>query len=292
MSNRILRSLCTAGLSLALLSCEDERPAGFRLYDRAAAPEPALLSVAAPEALQAEAAAAETRFRIRTAHVTLVVEDVDSATARVRRIAEEAGGRVEAFEHQDPERGVRRNTLSLRVPESKLDEAVRRVQEVGRVEHLVAAERDVTEQVVDLDLRLRNLRRLEERLLRLLETRTARLEDILAAERELARVRQEIERTEGQRRSLEQQSAWSRLDVELHEPYPAVAGSAGGIGARLADAIVQAGENLVSTIAVLIAALGVILPLGAIGAGLYYLWRRFRRTRRRAGPASSGSTAG
>lgn len=284
MSRRILRSLWAVGSCLGFVCCDGVGEPQFGLYDREAPPEVAVSRVAEM------AAPPEERYRIRTATVTLEVEDVDSATAHVRRIAEEVGGRVEAFEHRAPSRGVPRNLLSLRVPEPKLDEAARRVQEVGEVEHLVASERDVTEQVVDLDLRLRNLRRLEERLLRILETRTAKLEEVLAAERELARVREEIERLEGQRRSLEQQSAWSRLDVELHEPYPAVAGSAGGIGARLAQAFVQAGENLVSTIAVLIAALGVIVPLGAIGAGLYYVWRRFPRIRGRGGSKASAGT--
>lgn len=279
--NRSRALLAAAGLAL-WLGCEP----GFEALRAPGAPtdvaRPAEFAVSAPVAPEVQP---PERYLIRRARVTLEVKDVDTAAARVREIAEEVGGRVEAFEHSAATRAVRHNVLTLRVPEPRLDEALERVQALGKVENLAGSELEATEQVVDLDIRLRNLRRLEERLLRLLENRTAKLEEVLAAERELARVREEIERHEGQRRQIEREAAWSRLDVELHEPYPVIARPAGGIGARLGRAVLQAGDNLVTTIAVAIASLGVVLPLAAVAALLLWglRWARRRGLLRRGG---------
>jgi hypothetical protein len=64
---------------------------------------------------------------------------------------------------------------------------------LGDVESVNIGSEDVGEAYADMEVRLANGRRLEQRLLELLATRTGSLEDVLAVERELARVRQEIE---------------------------------------------------------------------------------------------------
>jgi tellurite resistance protein len=56
---------------------------------------------------------------------------------------------------------------------------------------------DVTEEFYDVDARLRNKRVEEQRLVEHLKKSTARLQDILAVEREISRVRGEIEQMEG-----------------------------------------------------------------------------------------------
>ncbi len=53
---------------------------------------------------------------------------------------------------------------------------------------------DVGNQIIDVEARLSNARNTERRLLDLLQRRTGELEQVLAAEREIARVREEIER--------------------------------------------------------------------------------------------------
>ena len=50
--------------------------------------------------------------------------------------------------------------------------------------------------------------------------RPGKLQDILAVERELARVREEIERYEGRLRYLKSRAATSRLTLSVHEPVP------------------------------------------------------------------------
>jgi hypothetical protein len=125
---------------------------------------------------------------------------------------------------------------------------------------------------VDIEARGANLRRLEARMVDLLVTRTGRLSDVLGVERELARVRGEIEQIEGRRRYLERSVAMSTLDLALHEPAPIVAGTPGSN--PIAAALRDAWRYFVASIAWGISALGVLVPVVAVAAGGWLLVRR------------------
>ena len=107
-------------------------------------------------------------------------------------------------------------------------------------------------------------------------TRTGKLSDVLEIERELARVREEIERMEGRLRYLKAHVATSSLTVTVHEPAPVVGET--GSGGVIADAFRDAWRNFVHFIAGLIASLGVLVPAGVLLVlgllGLRWFWRR------------------
>lgn len=91
----------------------------------------------------------------------------------------------------------------MRVPAGRLDEALTAIKAAGEVIEESQGADDVTEQVRDLDARLANSRNTEKRLNDLLLKRTGELADVLAAEREVSRVREEIERLEAQRKNFD-----------------------------------------------------------------------------------------
>ncbi len=274
---RAVGLLATGGL--VALACEES---DLTSRGPAEVPEGVVLqrtipAVEAPVAFEVQEA--RERLLVRRATVALEVENVDTAVARIRDLAAELQARVEQLEQVGGPRETRRTQVTLRVPEAALDAAVERTRALGKVERVSLSEREVTEEVEDLDVRLRNLRRLEERLLRLLGERTGKLEEILAAERELARVREQIERSEGRLRALENEIAWSYLWVEMHEPLPLTARRDDGLARRFGRAFVQAGENFLDLVLVVIAALGYIVPLAAVvGLGV---WVRRRVLARR-----------
>ena len=113
-------------------------------------------------------------------------------------------------------------------------------------------------------------------LFRSLATRTGKLQDVLAVERELARVREQIERYEGRLRYLRSRVATSSLSVTVHEPMP-ILGQGPGQNPIVA-AIRQAWRNFVGFIAAGIASLGILIPLGAIA---FIGWLVYRRVRSR-----------
>jgi hypothetical protein len=214
---------------------------------------------------------------IRTGTATVEVDSVEAAVARVQRLAVQLGGYVgnTSLSAGDEER--RSATIELKIPAPRFDQAVSGLRPVGRVQSVQTQAQDVGEEYVDLAARTANARRLEERLLALLANRTGKLEDVLAVERELARVRQEIDVQEGRLRYLRSRVAVSTLTVTLREPAPVIGAYPGSN--PIADAFRDMWRNFVGFTAGFIAALGFLVPLGLILIVLIKLFRRFRGRR-------------
>jgi hypothetical protein len=233
----------------------------------------------APATAAATDTAAIPAMIIRTGNATVQVDSLEPAIARVRQLAQRVGGYVANTSQQGGERETRQATLELKIPARRFDEALRGLSPLGEVESVNVSTQDVGEEFVDVTARVANSRRLEERLLGLLETRTGRLEDVLAVERELARVREQIERHEGRLRYLRTRVAVSTLTVNLHEPHPVVGDYPGAN--PILSAFSQAWRNFVGFVAAFIASLGILVPLGVI---LWVLWLVLRWLRRRRRP--------
>ena len=288
-------------LALALpfalsLACEAERaalpPAGVEQVEyrpaqaRTNAPESGELAGAAAE----QVAAGDTnatpepvgRKLIRTGSAGIEVKAVPAAVERVKAWVEEAGGYVGDESESEDGYGARTAHLTCRVPAEELERLVERLRQLGEVERVQLSAQDITEQYFDLEIRLANQKRLEARLLDLLERRSNELSDLLEIEREAARVRGEIEQLEGRRRFWDNQVALSTLQVELHEPRPAIAGQEGGAWRTLVDAFRRFADNFVLSVAGIIAVAGALIPVaGALGllAWIFVAWSRRRRRR-------------
>jgi hypothetical protein len=215
---------------------------------------------------------------IRTGAASIEVDKLDPAIIKVRQLAAQMGGYVANSSISGGRDQIRSATLELKIPAARYDQAVGGLGGIGRVESVNTTVEDVGEEFVDVSARVANAKRLEERLVSLLATRTGRLEDVLAVERELARVREEIERYEGRLRYLRTRAAVSTLSVTVHEPAPLIGQNPGEN--PIVAALRQAWRNFVGFVAWFIASLGVLVPVGAILALGWYGYRRFRARRR------------
>jgi hypothetical protein len=156
----------------------------------------------------------------RTARLRLSTRDFDGTRRAVERIAGHLGG---WFSRMDVSTvGVTRSlTASLQVPAARLDAALAALKPLGIVLDESQQGEDVTEQIVDVDARLSNARNTEKRLVDLLQKRTGELEHVLAAEREISRVREEIERFDAQRKNLDRRVTYATLTLEVIEEVQA-----------------------------------------------------------------------
>jgi predicted small secreted protein len=170
----------------------------------------------------AAATAATSRSIIRTGTVELRVDDFESSRSNLTALVESRGGYVSKSAQQVHDRGDGSWTTGrvvLRVPAENFSATMAAVEAEGRVLESRTSTQDVTDQVVDLQARLENLRAERERL-RTLYQRANDTEDVLAVERRLSEVQTEIERTEAQLQNLQRQVAYSTITVELSEPRP------------------------------------------------------------------------
>jgi len=214
---------------------------------------------------------------IRTGEASLQVDSLETGIARLREVARRVNAIIANTSFEGGKDQTRSASLELRVPSARFDEAVNGLSPVGKIESLSVTVQDVGEDYVDVAARVANARRLEQRLVELLAHRTGKLADVLSVERELARVREQIDRYEGRLRYLRTGASVSTLSVSIHEPYPIVADRPGTHPMR--DAFVQAWRNIIGVTAGVISALGVVIPLGAVIGILIFVGRRWVRGR-------------
>lgn len=210
---------------------------------------------------------------VRVGRASLQVDSLDAGIARVRDLARRAGAIVANTSMEGGREQTRAASLELRIPSERFDDAINSLAPIGKLESVNVNVQDVGEEFVDVQARVSNARHLEQRLVDLLATRTGKLADVLSVERELARVREEIERYEGRLRYLRSRAAVSTLTIAVHEPFPIVAERPGARPIR--DAFIQAWRNLLGFTAGFIALLGILVPLGALAIGVVIVARRF-----------------
>ena len=215
---------------------------------------------------------------IRTADISIEVDSLEPAIAKVRQLAAQFGGYVANTDITTGKAQLRNAKLELKVPANRFDESLQRVAPIGKLESVSVAAEDVGEEFVDVSARMDNARRLERRLIDLLATRAGKLKDVLDVEQALAQVREEIERYEGRIRYLRAHVGMSTLSVYVHEPVPIVATAGRSV---MGEAFRQAWRNFMTLLSVAVQSLGVILPLGFVAGIVWIFVRRLRLERAR-----------
>ncbi len=151
---------------------------------------------------------------IYDADVRLVVEDFEGIPEKVDGLVRRAGGFVSQQKLHGQSGRPRGGEWKIRLPLEGYADFLEAAKKFGELQNLAANSQDVTDQYYDLEARIRNKQKEEARLLKHLEESTGKLEEILAVEREISRVRDELERMEGRLRVL--QDVVSLATVTLH----------------------------------------------------------------------------
>ncbi|MEZ5334638.1 MAG: DUF4349 domain-containing protein [Methanolobus sp.] len=133
---------------------------------------------------------------------------------------------------------------------------------------------DVTEEYIDVSARLENLERQEARLQEILNM-TSTVEEVLNVEKELERVRGEIESLTGRLNYLDDRIEFSTITINVREPRP-ITHSWG-----IRDALSESVNGFISTVTALIIFVGYVLPLVIVVAFLIIVAILVRRRIRR-----------
>jgi len=212
-----------------------------------------------------------TNMVIRTGQASIEVDSLEQAVAHVRLLAGRIGGYVANTTMQTGRGQLRSASLEVKVPADRFDDGLGGLVGLGKLESVNVNAEDVGEEFTDVTARMGNARRLETRLIDLLATRTGKLKDVLDVERELARVREEIDRYEGRLRYLRAHAVLSTLTIYVHEPLPVV-GRAGS--SVIGEAFKQAWRNFVGLVAAMIRSLGIVIPAAVLVVALWVSAKR------------------
>ncbi|HWM56577.1 MAG TPA: DUF4349 domain-containing protein [Pseudonocardia sp.] len=235
------------------------------------------------------------RALVRTAQLTVAVDDATTATRQVRTTAAAAGGLV--VQEQSGERG---SWLVLRVPADTLDRVLDDIAAIGRVTDRTGQVTDSTGEIVDLDARVASQQASVVRVRGLLAQATS-IGDIVAVESELARREADLDALTSRLAVLRDQVAMSTLTVDLRIPPPVPADDADDRAAGFTDGLEAGWKGLLALGTAVAAVIGFLLPMLPVLAvllGIGWMVRRLLRARRtpatetggRSGPGSDGES--
>jgi hypothetical protein len=218
---------------------------------------------------------------VYNAQVSLIVENLTVVEQNVSALVKESGGYIADTESVGNAQSRRRATWKARVPVEKFDPFLAAVVRLGELERNHVDSQDVTQEFYDIEARIKNKQQEERRLQKHLDESTGKLADILAVERELTRVRGEIEQMQGRIRYLANVSALSTVTItvtEIKNYTPPVAPTFAAQIGRTFSASVDNLVNFGRTVVLAVVAIAPWLPVLVVVA-LLLLWvgRRVKR---------------
>jgi len=223
---------------------------------------------------------------IRTAQIFLTTPNFARARTSMEDTLKRHGGHIGTLHIESPADTGQTLQATLRIPARQLDAAISEIRQVGRVETEQQAGQEVGRQMVDLEARLANARNAEQRLADILRRSTGKIADILAVEREINRVRGDIERMDAERKNLGGQISFATLDVRINEEYKAHMNvSAPSTLGRLRNSAIDGYRNMADSLtglAIFILSYGPALVLwtALLFFPARYAWRALRKSRR------------
>ena len=200
---------------------------------------------------------------VQTAALGLAVprNEFDTTIRRARAIATGAGGFVvSSSASQGQDQRLVRGTLVVRIPERAYRPVIDQLSDLGVVEAREESGQDVSQELVDLEARIRHLEAVETQLLGFLEQADS-VADALTVQTELNRVQGELEQARGRLAYLDDQVAFATISLDVREHQVVVAGGDGGVPWGIVDAWRAAGTGFVTVIGWIFVAAATIAPI-------------------------------
>ncbi len=160
---------------------------------------------------------ATPRRVIHSADIAMQTRNFTKAERVIPELVKQLGGYVTDITLDRQQGEQRSGRWQARIPSEAFHLFLEELDDVGIPERRQVTGQDITEEYVDLGARLANKKRLEERLLELMKSKSTSVADVIEFERQVAQVREEIERMEGRFRFLTNRSDLSTITLSIRE---------------------------------------------------------------------------
>ena len=157
------------------------------------------------------------RKLIRNATVELEIVSFDDAVQKITAFASEEHGYVATTSSEKQANGKLRGEVVVKVLPENLDRFLQKIRGLGELKNQTLGTEDVTKAYFDTDARLKNARVMEQRLIDMVKTKTGKVSDLLQVEKELGRVREEVEKMQGELKYWDSQVQFATVTISLVE---------------------------------------------------------------------------
>jgi hypothetical protein len=195
----------------ALEAPHEEKQLQFNKAARAKRKEPA------PEQNNVPTGTPSDQKLIRNATLEFEIKSFDESLQTIMKIVEEEKGFIATSDTARLNNGKVRGRVIVKVVPENLERLLLKLRALGELKHQSIGTQDVTKAYSDTQARLRNAQRMETRLLDMLEKATGKMSEILAVEKELSRVREQIESMQGELKLYDSLIQYSTVTLTLYE---------------------------------------------------------------------------
>jgi len=157
------------------------------------------------------------RKLIRNATAELEVVSFDESIQKITAFAAEEKGYVATTSSEKQANGKLRGEIVVKVLPDNLDRFLGKLRGIGDLKNQALTTEDVTKAYFDTESRLKNARLMEQRLIEILKTKSKDVADLLEVEKELGRVREQIETMQGELKFMDSQVAFATVTITLAE---------------------------------------------------------------------------
>ncbi|WP_051777286.1 DUF4349 domain-containing protein [Streptomyces violaceorubidus] len=226
---------------------------------------------------------------IRTVSLSVQVEDTPKALDAARTATENAGGYVGDESTTRDAEGHERTEVTLRVPVERYEDVLDELEGAGKLLRRDAKAEDVTDQVVDVDSRVKSQRASVARV-RALMDRATKLSDVVTLEGELSTRQAELEALLARQAALKDRTSLATITLSLSET-PVEHEEKKDDDPGFMDALAGGWDAFVTMLRWVAVVLGAVLPFAAVAALLALLWLRVVRPRLPRRPAPTAPMA-
>jgi hypothetical protein len=222
---------------------------------------------------------------IKTANLSITVDDVDKAAAQITNEAVLINGFIQNSSITENERGQRFANLILRVPVTSFETVVGKIKSLAKlVEREDINGQEVTQEYVDLQSALTHNQAVEAQYLELLK-RAQKVEEIIAVREKLDQVQAEIENLKGRLRYMDNQTEMATIAVSISSEakvtLPAEKWQPWVVVKESAKKLIVTMQNFVSFIIVLIFSLIALIPYLILFLVIYilvkWLYKKYKK---------------
>ena len=152
---------------------------------------------------------------IKTGSLNFAVKNFDTAYESIKTKIQNSNGYITS----ENSRGSKNTNLVIKVPVSDFHQLLELIEKEADQEYLVTKSvnsQDVTEEYIDVESRIKSKKAIETRYLEIL-TKARNVTEILKVEKELGKIRTEIEQSEGRLQYLRNRSNYSTISLTIYE---------------------------------------------------------------------------
>ncbi|CAA6823492.1 MAG: Unknown protein [uncultured Aureispira sp.] len=170
-----------------------------------------------PGAPQAPSDLMSKRKIIRTGEMKFKVNSLEKSTKVIQALTEKCNGFISSMD-QNNSNYLARNVLAVRIPTDQFDYFLFQMKEEALyADYIRVNAKDVTEEFIDIEGRLKNKKEVQRRYIEILQNKAKTVEDVLAAEEKIRVIQEEIESKEGRLRYLKDNISLSTIKIEMYQ---------------------------------------------------------------------------